>query len=74
MRRVLDCLMISSRRFLIIDLLRNKQDGQEGLAYVYKTLMNSLIGSYRQGASSVTEICDRDRYRFAMMGLFKQIC
>lgn len=41
-----------------------RKEGNESLSYVYKTLMNSLYGRFGiNPKSSLTEICDENRYK-----------
>ncbi|XP_074362916.1 DNA polymerase-like [Apium graveolens] len=43
--------------------LEAKKDGNEGMSYVYKILMNSLYGRFGINPKmTITEICDQDRY------------
>lgn len=44
--------------------LEARKSGNEALAYVYKTLMNSLYGRFGiNPKSTITEVCDFDRYK-----------
>lgn len=44
--------------------LNARREGNDGLAYVYKILMNSLYGRFGiNPKSSITEICSNERYK-----------
>ena len=43
--------------------LKAKKEGNDGLSYVYKILMNSLYGRFGiNPQSTITEICTREQY------------
>ncbi|KAL2457040.1 DNA polymerase [Forsythia ovata] len=46
-----------------------KADHNDAMSYVYKILMNSLYGGFGiNPVSTITEVCDRERYDYLIMG------
>jgi len=54
--------------YLFESRLKARKEGNEALAYVYKILMNSLVGRFCiNPESTITEVCDGARYKHLVL-------